>query len=118
MEDRENKKQVEFGRCIWEEYPIKIKFDYHLEEDEEGYTCPHVSKESTLRAVIVGTNEGGYNSTGICLECVLDYIREHLADSPTIAKAFYDKEYGIWYTRGEPIKENGLVINRKVDREI
>ena len=35
----------------------------HNHWDETVWTCPRV---------VVGTNEGGYNSTGICLDCILE----------------------------------------------
>ena len=70
------KRSIKFGQCVWEDYPIEIRFNYTLDDyDKREYSCSHI-KDGMLKAVIVGTNEGGFDSTGICLECIIDKLRE------------------------------------------
>jgi len=67
-------KEIEFGQCVWEDYPIKIVFDYEL-DDYDNYSCHHI-KDGKIKAVIVGTNEGGYNTTGVCWECIKERLEK------------------------------------------
>ena len=56
----------------------EICFDFH----EMGYSidadnsCKHV-KDGVVRAVVYARNEGGNNCTAVCLDCILDAIKEN-----------------------------------------
>lgn len=65
-------------RSVWEEEQIKIMPNYKMDRFEEEYTCKHV-KNRTIPIVIVATNEGGYNSTGVCGECIVEIVTKHLS---------------------------------------
>jgi hypothetical protein len=66
---------------MWEESAWRISFD----EECIGYDglepCPHCRSdhieedEWICPRVIIMRNEGGYNSTGLCLDCVLDAVK-------------------------------------------
>jgi len=82
--------------CLWEGYPWKIRYNYEFCDSAESETppCRHchshrVESETrhdddtgeeweiqdvywTCPAVVVAYNEGGYNSTGVCLQCILE----------------------------------------------
>jgi len=60
--------------CIWEDYPVGIIKNYKL--DEYDTPCKHVIK-GVLKLVIVGTNEGGYNSVGMCGKCLKELLKEN-----------------------------------------
>ncbi len=65
---------------VWEENDWKIAFSENrdlkgackhaipTEDKEEGYYNP----QCIVPRVVVGTNEGGYNGTGICLDCIVE----------------------------------------------
>jgi hypothetical protein len=53
---------------IWEEAGWEILVDYVLSEYDER--CQHVVG-GKLRFVAKLLNEGGFNSTGLCLECAV-----------------------------------------------
>ena len=55
---------------IWEEADWEVQYDRKVDRLYYKH-CPHVRKEVCPR-VIVMVNEGGYNSTGLCLDCVLE----------------------------------------------
>lgn len=67
---------------VWEESEWRIEYDHEVifpEPDEEP--CPHgvdIELDDPDQArwsvprVVVATNEGGFNSTGVCLDCILD----------------------------------------------
>lgn len=76
---------------IWEEKEITIGKNYilhHLadpcehtkllEEVEVTYfnNISYKEKIYIIPYVIIAENEGGYNSTGICLDCVLEYAEK------------------------------------------
>ena len=46
----------------------------HVYELETGKYSEYYKTETYYRipAVVIGVNEGGYNSTGICLDCILE----------------------------------------------
>jgi len=55
---------------IVEDYAIAIVLNYKLDGyDIKHYSCPHV-KGGRLRAVVQAWNEGQYNCTIVCLECL------------------------------------------------
>lgn len=59
-------------RSVWEDYPITIQTMYKLGRFDE-YNCPHVITKDGKRyvpRVIVAINEGGGNTTGVCLDCL------------------------------------------------
>jgi hypothetical protein len=42
-------------------------------------TCPHAIREGDrvqIHRVLVAWNEAGHNSTGVCVNCILDAIKE------------------------------------------
>lgn len=75
--------------ALWEEYPWELRFDF-ISEVEYLRPCKHCSdvweEERTIfkytntvevtkcPRVIVAWNEGKYNSTGVCLDCVLEAL--------------------------------------------
>lgn len=56
---------------IWEDKEFEIKLNYRLGKYDN--TCKHV-KNGVLKAVVIATNEGGHNSTGICCECLSESL--------------------------------------------
>ncbi len=66
--------------CLWEDNPWEILINHHVEYPAE--MCPHCRAADDLDdqgrpmvfcpRVVKATNEGGFNSTGICLDCILD----------------------------------------------
>jgi len=57
---------------MWEEPEWLMQYNVEAEEQ-----CPHVKDDICPRVVVV-RNEGGYNSTGLCLDCILDAEKEGL----------------------------------------
>ena len=56
---------------------VEIEFDKgELPVPDPEHRCCHV-KEGVSRAVVVALNEGGYNGTEVCLDCILDAVKEH-----------------------------------------
>jgi hypothetical protein len=79
---------------VWEENNIEVKYDHPI-YDAENCNCPHLGEKYIERVfrsdgsyfdniyancprVIVALNEGGYNSTGVCLDCVLEQLNLNL----------------------------------------
>lgn len=74
---------------LWEESYFKIATDYIVDDgtySDDG-TCPHCYKKEIMSdskkvevticpMVIIATNEGGYNSTGLCAECVYEELKK------------------------------------------
>ncbi len=69
---------------LWEDADWEIRFDEHVEV-KYNHTCPHChSPQKNERGdpvvisprVIVARNECGYNSVGLCLDCVLDAAKK------------------------------------------
>ena len=59
---------------IWEEKywfiaPYQKKSEYH-------HICKHLTTENEIPIVICGINEGGYNSTGICYDCIVEAVEK------------------------------------------
>ena len=84
-------KEIKFENGgIWEEYQWTIRFDYeHVYNSKEKIPCKHcldereivktrwsgekyTRKACTVPRVVVARNEGGFNSTGVCLDCILE----------------------------------------------
>jgi len=79
---------------LWEETEWEILLNLRVGEHPDGYTatkpCPHCGeKQSEIKTryydkstyteyfwicprVVKATNEGGYNTTGVCLDCILE----------------------------------------------
>lgn len=67
--------------CIWENYPIEIEKDFDV-PNKDGYTydnyaCSHI-KNGKLKIVVIGTNEGGCDSVGMCGECLFELLNKEL----------------------------------------
>ena len=76
--------------CIWESGNWEIAFDEDIEENNNGSPpCSHcIDRHIHLHTTfygdtyekvrwlcprtVVAWNEGGYNSTGVCLDCILE----------------------------------------------
>lgn len=59
---------------IWEYKNFEIETDFELEDGLEK--CKHVSNNK-LRAVVIAYNEGGFNTTGICVDCLIEALKEN-----------------------------------------
>ena len=91
MQQTKRKRETHLIGGVWEFSKWEVEFDSinHLYAPE--VPCPHakVSTEEQHRSlhrdsplcetpsfctpsVVVATNEGGYNTTGVCLDCILD----------------------------------------------
>lgn len=66
--------------CMWEGGGFSINTDYECSEMGGGKMCQHChSKETKDKTtvwicpkVVIASNEGGYNSTGVCLDCIIE----------------------------------------------
>jgi hypothetical protein len=56
---------------VWDENFFDIRMDVELGK-WQGH-CRHVQNDK-LKYVVVAINEGGYNNTGVCGECVSEAI--------------------------------------------
>ena len=72
-----NKKSLTL-RNLTEDEAVEIVYNWPLDDCPWG-NCKHVVDNAVPRVVWV-TNEGGYNSTAICLDCLL----EQLTDKPVV----------------------------------
>ena len=59
---------------VWDEKEITISTDYTLKQNDR--TCRHV-EDGKLKAIVLATNEGGYNSTGTCVQCIVEAVKEN-----------------------------------------
>jgi len=93
MIDKEPEKIVKFNiGGMWEEKEWEIHYGCWIYEGDD-YKCPHCTEREIVRTnrsdgsffetvyvkcsrVVVAVNEGGYNSTGVCLDCILEAIKE------------------------------------------
>jgi hypothetical protein len=71
--------KFEFGG-MWEDREWLIRENCKLNRSYSPPPCQHCVKV-TLRSyvcpkVVVAVNEGGYNSTGVCLNCIIDAAKE------------------------------------------
>lgn len=75
---------------MWEELCYEVYHDCPVSEVEDN-RCPHLGEKYIVRStrrdgstfdrihancprVVVVMNEGGFNSTGVCLDCILDAL--------------------------------------------
>ena len=67
--------------CMWEGGPFIIETNYECSEYGGGNMCKHChskrnKKDSeivwTCPRVVIAENEGGFNSTGVCLDCIIE----------------------------------------------
>jgi len=75
--------------CMWEGGSWIIDFDHKCSEYGGGIPCKHCHSIKTetrndayggqhlkqvwiCPRVVIAKNEGGYNSTGVCLDCILE----------------------------------------------
>lgn len=62
---------------LWEDKAFKILIDFELDEDiADSDRCRHV-KDNKVRAVVIATNEGGFNSTGVCVDCLIEAFKDN-----------------------------------------
>jgi hypothetical protein len=68
---------------MWEESAFTISVDHPCQESIGGSTikpCKHCHSEKKeggylhwiCPKVVIAVNEGGYNSTGVCVDCILE----------------------------------------------
>jgi len=55
---------------FWDNANFLIETDYDLDSDEKNI-CPHVINDK-LPAMVIASNQGGYDSTGVCLHCIIE----------------------------------------------
>ena len=72
-------------RAVWEDFEVELCHDKQIDHsfyapdgryivsNYNDYACPHV-KDNCLPAVVLAYNEGGYNSVGICADCLLEAL--------------------------------------------
>jgi hypothetical protein len=69
------KHRFEFGG-IWEYRHFEIWADVVVETDYETTPCKHCHSHGLPKficpRVVVSYNEGGSNSTGVCLDCIVE----------------------------------------------
>lgn len=58
------------------EDPPKV---YPADERSRSYPVTEITTRWTVPRVVVATNEGGYATTGVCLDCILDWAKENPA---------------------------------------
>lgn len=75
---------------MWEDEQWEIQYDMPI-PDAEDNMCPHLGEKYIVRTyrsdgsyfdsihancprVVVAYNEGGYNNTGVCLDCILSNV--------------------------------------------
>ena len=75
--------------CMWEGYDWKISTAYECSEYGGGVPCKHCFGEYVKKhisvygssyiermwicpSVVIAVNEGGHNSTGMCLQCIIE----------------------------------------------
>jgi len=76
---------------LWEENEVEIQIDVPIGGADKVF-CPHLEEKYIVRTfrsdgthfdniyancprVIVAVNEGGYNSTGVCADCILKELK-------------------------------------------
>lgn len=61
---------------VWEEAAWRIVYGYEVDRPwSDQVRCPHCADTPSgwmVPRVVVATNESGFNSTGVCLDCILD----------------------------------------------
>ena len=61
--------KYKFSEGATEDGKFEIETDYQLSDYDS--ICRHV-KDNKLKAVVIAVNQGGYDSTVVCLECILE----------------------------------------------
>lgn len=83
--------EVKGNGAMWEGYPVKM-VTHFIDQAVYGDHCKHsvevarVTYDHMLDTVevwyetplvVIATNEGGYNTTGTCVDCILDWVKVH-----------------------------------------
>ncbi len=75
--------------CMWEGGPFFISVESEITDTDGGEMCKHChSRKVTIETtayglkykkvkwicprVVIASNEGGHNTTGVCLDCILE----------------------------------------------
>ena len=74
IEGREEK-IIEFGKCVWGGKPIRIKTNHEVREELHEHVCRHVHN-GMLDMVLIGANEGESGITGMCVDCIIEKLKE------------------------------------------
>jgi len=90
---RENVQKINYNKGgLWEENEIEVALNYPV-YSADTVNCPHLSPKYIVRTfrhegtyfdtiyadcprVIIAKNEGGCNSTGLCLDCILEQFKQ------------------------------------------
>jgi hypothetical protein len=56
---------------FWDIMPFAIETNYDLKKEDIEYVCPHVTN-GKLPAMVIVSNQGEYDSTGVCLHCIVE----------------------------------------------
>lgn len=75
---KENK--LEFYGAIWDNSTWSMYFDHEFEEIDACKHCTLISKVGKTKKwvcprVVVARNQGGYDSTGVCADCVVEAVK-------------------------------------------
>jgi len=64
--------------CVWEDFPMEINRNRVLSEyDRQCKHCVKIENGSkVIPWVVIGTNEAGWDTTGICLECAIEAMNK------------------------------------------
>jgi hypothetical protein len=60
---------------IWDFEDWTLRVNYRMDKYDRG-PCPH-TRDGIVPFVVVALNEGGYNSTGVCAQCIIEAVRKH-----------------------------------------
>jgi hypothetical protein len=63
-----------FEGGLWEDSKFTIETNYKL--GDYDIKCKHVVDDKLPKGVVIAINEGGYNSTGVCVECLIEALKE------------------------------------------
>jgi len=69
--------------ACWEEYPFRIVFNYKMSDSGMDSSCKHCYEKDNIVIVpilIIALNEGGCNSTGVCLHCILESVEKTIKE--------------------------------------
>lgn len=64
-------------RSIWEDFEVELETDVDLDVSINryfDYDCKHMH-EGIVPRVVIAYNEGGYNSVGICADCLIEALQ-------------------------------------------
>lgn len=73
---------------MWEYSEFEIQFNYNCSSLSGAKPCKHChtieddnrfinEKSWVCPKVVIAANEGGYNSTGVCLDCIIEAAKEN-----------------------------------------